>query len=113
VKDELSSAHYAYNLFRSTNYDGTLLSYYDNGGSYFSHVDNATITIVAWFFKQPKNFLGGEFKFTDYNLNVEVKNNRSVIFFSSYKHEVSEVTLIDENVPYSGRYTLSQFCKIG
>lgn len=112
VIDELSSAHYSYNLFRTTNNDSTLISYYDSGGSYFSHVDRAVITAVTWFYKTPKNFLGGDFKFTDFNLNVEVKNNRTVIFFSSYRHEVSEVSLIQKNIPFSGRFTLSQFCTI-
>ena len=112
VKNNLFNCHYAYKLLNNTNYDSTLISYYDSGGSYFSHADRSVITIVTWFFKTPKNFTGGEFKFTDYNLGIEVKNNRSVIFFSSYNHEVSEVTIIDKTVPASGRFTLSNFCTI-
>lgn len=110
VKDALSECHYAYNLIGNMNYDATLLSYYDNGGSYFSHIDSAVITNVTWFFKEPKNFTGGKFIFSDYNLEVEVKNNRTVMFFSSYRHEVTEVNLIDKSVPASGRFTLSNFC---
>jgi len=110
VKHNLFKCHHAFELFNNTNHDSTLLSYYDNGGSYFSHKDSAVITIITWFFKQPKNFLGGNFKFTDYGLDIELKNNRSIVFFSSYKHEVSEVTLLDDNVPFSGRFTLSTFC---
>ena len=112
VRENLFNCHYAYKLFNAANYDATLLSYYDNGGSYFGHADSAVISIVTWFYKFPKNFTGGEFKFTDYNLDVEVKNNRSVIFFSSYKHEVSEVTLINENVLNSGRFSITNFLSI-
>jgi len=112
VKHNLFKCHHAFELFNNTNYDTTLLSYYNNGGSYFSHKDSAVITIITWFFKQPKNFLGGNFKFTDYGLDIELKNNRSVVFFSSYAHEVSEVTLLDKTAPFSGRFTLSTFCSI-
>ena len=112
VRNKLFECHYAYRLFNNTNSDSTLLSYYDNGGSYFSHSDGSVISMVTWFFKEPKNFTGGEFKFTDYNLNVDVKNNRTVIFFSSYEHEVSEVSILDKTVPASGRFTVTDFCKI-
>ena len=109
VKNKLIECHYAYKLFNNTNFDTTLLSYYDNGDSYFSHTDKAVISMVTWFYKEPKNFTGGEFKFTDYNLNIEVKNNRTVIFFSSYKHEVSEVTIVNKTATTSGRFTISNF----
>ena len=112
VKENLTNCHYAYNLLNNTNHDSTLISYYDTGGSYFSHIDSAVITVVSWFYKQPKNFTGGNFKFTDYNLDIEVLNNRSVVFFSTYRHEVSEVSLIDKTVPASGRFTISTFCNI-
>ena len=112
VFDALITAHSAYGLYHSVNEDFTLVSYYDQGGSYFRHNDRAVITVITWFFKEPKNFTGGDFKFSDYNINVEVKNNRSIIFFSSYAHEVSEVNLIKKDVPVSGRFAVSQFCRI-
>jgi len=113
VVDEVSKCHYAYNQYRSTNYDSTLISYYDDRSSYFSHSDSNAITAVTWFFKSPKNFSGGDFTFTDFNKQVELKNNRTVIFFGCYKHEVSEVKIKDNSVPFSGRFTISQFCNIG
>jgi len=112
IMDEISNCHYAYNLLRKINHDSTLISYYDEGSSYFSHTDDTTITAVTWFFKTPKNFTGGDFIFTDFNKHVELKNNRTVIFFGCYNHEVSEVRIKDKSVPFSGRFTLSQFCKI-
>ena len=113
VKNKLFECHYAYKLFENTNADSTLLSYYGDGGSYFSHTDTTAITIITWFYKTPKNFTGGGFKFTEYDIDVEVKNNRSVIFFSSYMHEVSKVSLIEPSVPASGRFTISNFLCIG
>lgn len=113
ITEELKKCHYAYNLIDSTNFDTTLLSYYGDGGSYFLHKDYSVISIVTWLYKKPKNFTGGEFIFSDFNLNVEVKNNRTVIFFGSYSHEVSKVILQDKTVPFSGRFALTNFCHIG
>ena len=107
IIDALHQCHPAYSLVNNINFDSTLLSYYDDGESYFSHTDFAIVSMVTWFFKEPKNFEGGDFKFTDYNLEVEVKNNRTVIFFSSYNHEVSEVKIKDKSIHASGRFTLT------
>jgi Rps23 Pro-64 3,4-dihydroxylase Tpa1-like proline 4-hydroxylase len=112
VISELTKCHYAYNMFSKINSDTTLISYYDDTDSYFSHSDKSPITAVTWFFKSPKNFTGGDFIFTDYNTQVELKNNRTVIFFGCYKHEVTDVKIKNKGVPFSGRFTLSQFCNI-
>ena len=109
VASELSKCHYAYNMFSKLNTYSTLVSYYDDNGSYFSHTDQSPITVVTWFFKSPRNFTGGEFIFTDYNTQVELKNNRTVIFFGCYSHQVTNVNIINKDVPFSGRYTITQF----
>jgi hypothetical protein len=108
VCDALVECHYAYSVSHLLNNDSTLLSYYTDGDSYFAHQDRAAITYVTWFFKEPKAFTGGEFIFTDYNLDIEVKNNRTVVFLGSFKHEVKEVK-INSNIPMAGRFTLTQF----
>ena len=108
VCNALAECHYAYNSSYMINMDTTLLSYYGNGDSYFAHRDLSAITYVTWFYKEPKAFSGGEFIFTDYDLNIEVLSNRTVAFFGSYKHEVKEVKL-NSNIPMAGRFTLSQF----
>jgi hypothetical protein len=112
IKKELKLCHYAYDLLDLTNHDTTLLSYYGDNDSYFRHKDESVISMVTWFYKKPKNFTGGELIFTDFNLNINVENNRTVIFFGSYVHEVTKVILKDTTVPYSGRFTLSNFCNI-
>ena len=112
VRSELFKCCPTYRLINNLNYDTTLLSYYGEGGNYFSHHDLAIITFVTWFYKEPKNFTGGGFKFTKHNTEVEVKNNRTVIFFSSFFHEVSKVQLIHKDVPGSGRFAITQFSTI-
>lgn len=112
IKKQLKACHYAYECIDTTNMDTTLLSYYGDNDSYFKHKDHAVLSIITWFYKKPKNFTGGEFKFNDFDLIVDVVNNRSVIFFSSYSHEVAKVNLIDKTAPNSGRFTLTTFCNI-
>lgn len=108
VCDALTECHYAYNTSNLLLTDNTFLSYYGDGDSYFAHRDRSAITYVTWFYNEPKAFSGGEFIFTDFNLDIEVKNNRTVAFIGSYKHEVKEVKL-NSNIPMAGRFTLSQF----
>ena len=106
---KLCECHPSYNLIFNTKKDSTLLSYYGDNDSYFKHYDTNVVTAVTWFYKSPKNFTGGEFLFSDYSLNIELKHNRTVMFLACYMHEVTPVHIIDKSAPYSGRYTLSQF----
>jgi hypothetical protein len=99
-----------YGLLKTTNSDNTLISYYENADYYKPHADACAISIVTWFFKQPKNFKGGDFTFTDYNITIEPKNNSGVIFFSNYLHEVSSIQLLNNLKPMSGRFSMSMFC---
>jgi Rps23 Pro-64 3,4-dihydroxylase Tpa1-like proline 4-hydroxylase len=109
VRSELKKCCPSYSIMSNLNYDTTLLAYYGDGGNYFSHFDIAVVSSVTWFFKEPKNFTGGGFKFTESDIDVDVKNNRTVMFFSSFHHEVSEVNLIHKNEPGSGRFSITQF----
>jgi hypothetical protein len=99
-----------YGILKTCSRDSTLISYYENSDYYDPHFDTTAISIVTWFFKQPKNFTGGEFTFTDYNINIPPKNNSGILFFSSYLHEVSSTDLIDSTAPGSGRFSMSLFC---
>ena len=92
--------------------DTTLLSYYENGGYYKPHHDNATVTVLNWFFKEPKRFEGGNLVFDvdERTHEIEVKNNRLVIFPSCINHSVIPVTLEEEyqNQRF-GRCCVTQF----
>ena len=92
------------------NSDSTLVSYYEDACYYESHRDRTLVTAVSWFFKEPKKFKGGELTFTDYNLTFEVTNDLTILFPSNINHEVSKISIDDENKGKQyGRFCMSQF----
>jgi hypothetical protein len=112
IINAFSDLSFGYQNIKKTNYDRTLISYYENGGYYKSHEDIAMYTAITWFFKEPKAFVGGDFYFTDYNLKIEIKNNITVLFPSFVKHSVDEVILENNNLIGCGRYSMVQSCFI-
>jgi hypothetical protein len=109
ILDSFSKLSFGYNCVKYTNEDRTLLSYYENSSYYKPHTDDAIYTVITWFFKEPKSFTGGDFYFCDYNYQIKIKNNMSIIFPSFVKHSVDEVSL-DKKFPTGyGRYSISQF----
>ena len=109
ITQEMEKASPVYSLIHNLNHDSTLISYYEDSDYYKQHTDLSVITICTWFFQEPKNFKGGDLFFSDYNICIPVKNNSAVIFFSSIKHEVSEIKMIDKSKVCSGRFTMSMF----
>lgn len=93
------------------NTDSTLVSYYEDACYYKSHRDKTVVTVVSWFFKEPKKFKGGEITFTDYDLTFEVTNDLTILFPSNIKHEVSEISIDDDEYKGKqyGRFCMSQF----
>ena len=51
ILEEFSSLCFLYENIKRTNKDITLISYYDNGGYYKPHKDDALYSAVTWFFK--------------------------------------------------------------
>ena len=92
--------------------DNSLLSYYEDGDYYQEHRDNAAVTVLSWFFKEPKCFSGGDLRL---NLlgeihEITVKNNRTLIFPGAIPHSVTPVSMSEENKNQGlGRYCLTQF----
>jgi hypothetical protein len=93
-----------------SNYDSTLISYYENGHYYDKHRDEGSATCLTWFYKEPKVFEGGDLLFEDYDIKIEIKNNSLIFFPASIPHRVSPI-LMDEKYSgkYMGRICLSQF----
>lgn len=87
----------------------TLLSYYQNGDYYKKHWDVSTISVLFYFFEEPKCFSGGDLYFTDFDKKIEIENNMIVIFPSCYRHEVDTVIMEGEEFNKKGRYCISQF----
>ena len=106
-----NSPSWFFNTF-SCNHDYTLISYYENSNHYKKHPDLAFVTMLTWFFKEPKSFCGGDLNFYcgDQVVPVDLKNNRCVIFPSSIEHSVEKVYM-DENMCNKklGRFCMTQF----
>jgi len=96
-----------YELYKLINNSGNLISYYENSDFYEPHIDQSVFTVLTWWYQKPKSWDGGILKFTDKNLEVEPLYNRSIIFPSCFRHEVSPVVM--QNDSKSGRYTISHF----
>jgi len=112
IINAFSKLSFGYEIIKNTNSDRTLISYYENGGYYKPHEDKAMFTAVTWFFKKPKAFTGGNFYFTDYNIQVEIENNMTVLFPSFVKHDVDKIILKNKDLIGYGRYAMTQFLYI-
>jgi Rps23 Pro-64 3,4-dihydroxylase Tpa1-like proline 4-hydroxylase len=104
---KLVSLNPIFRYFILCNRDTTLLSYYSEGDYYEEHQDMSLITILNYFNEEPKPFEGGNLLFNDFDIEIEVKNNRTVIFPGCYSHEVLPITKVEDN--HSGRFCITQF----
>lgn len=105
----LSKAHKFFKLITNVNQDSTKVHYFENGHYYKSHHDASMITVIYYFFKEPKAFVGGDLIFEN-ELTVECKNNRCLIFPSILTHEVQPVIISNKFKNQGlGRYAISQF----
>tara|TARA_R100000656_G_scaffold78135_1_gene57538 strand:- start:547 stop:1170 length:624 start_codon:yes stop_codon:yes gene_type:complete len=96
--------------FATTNRDATMISYYDHAQEYKPHHDDPQFTILIWFYKSPKKFTGGDFIFTQPNVNVKCKHNRMVLFPSYYLHQVTPILMEQEHRNKGlGRFTITHF----
>jgi hypothetical protein len=112
ILESFSSLFFLYENIKCTNFDSTLISYYENDDYYEPHKDDALYTCLTWFFKEPKKFKGGDFYFSDFDLKVNIKNNKTIIFPSSITHSVDKVSM-EEDVPFGyGRYVMVQMLYI-
>lgn len=107
----ITNFHYFFKYFRISNVDSTILHYYENDGEYKFHEDNATITIISWFYHEPKKFSNGNFIIdSEEKLLIECMNKRMVIFPSILEHAVEKVIMKEEYKNKNlGRYSMAQF----
>lgn len=104
-----ASLNFSYKSLKYTNFDRTLLSYYEHGNYYKPHSDNSVHTILTWFYKEPKAFFGGDLYFPEYKHYIKIKNNMTVIFPGFISHEVDKVRMKDNSLSGYGRYCMTQF----
>ena len=112
ILGEYVKLSFGYQTSLQSNRDTTLVSYYEDSHYYKRHNDNAILTALTWFYKEPKMFFGGDLIFSDYNkFTIPLKNNRAVLFPSFLFHEVEEICM-PEHKPGYGRYCMAQFFMI-
>jgi Rps23 Pro-64 3,4-dihydroxylase Tpa1-like proline 4-hydroxylase len=114
IMKEYSNLHFLHEIVNNINSDTTLLSYYENKGYYKPHSDKACITALTWFYKEPKQFTGGDLIFSSFNEKIEIENNMFIMFPSIIKHEVTDIVMDKSLSDFSGngRYCISQFMNI-
>jgi hypothetical protein len=97
-------------IFKHTDFDNTLINYYEHGDEYKSHYDYVTFTMLIFFYKQPKKFSGGDLYFEENNVTVECKHNRMVLFPGYYLHQVKRVMMSDNDFnSMNGRFSITHF----
>jgi hypothetical protein len=107
IRESMRSTNSSYfKLFDKTNWDSTLLQYYDDGDYYKSHTDESVFTAIYTYYKSPKNFTGGDLMFGDYEYCLPIQNNQLILFPSLINHEVSQVTMKNSE-PMSGRFSIA------
>jgi len=109
-KIETNQPSVVFNFLKESNYDTTLISYYENESHYKAHKDASILTAVTYLYKQPKAFEGGNLILTDYGYQFEPWFNRTYIMPGVVEHEVSEVTMKKKDCEKGlGRYCISNF----
>jgi len=110
IYDEMTKLNFGYESINCVNESGTLVSYYEDADYYRPHRDESAFTGLTWFFKEPKNFTGGDLTFTDYDYTIHIEPNMFVLFPSFVRHEVSDIKM-DAVKKFTGlgRYCISQF----
>ena len=99
------------NYLKYSDFDETMVSYYEDGAYYDSHYDQFVISAITTFWEEPKKFSGGDLVFTDFDYLPKMKNNTIIIFPSYVFHKVTPISL-RYNDGKSGRYTINQFYSI-
>ena len=102
--------HWLFNHVSALNEDNTLIMYYENNDEYKPHRDLARLTCLTWFYREPKKFTGGNLRFPRFDMEIECKHNRVILFPSSIHHEVEKVGMEEKDMGKKlGRFTMTQF----
>ena len=85
-------------------------SNYENNDEYKPHRDLARLTGITWFYREPKKFTGGNLRFPEFDMEIECKHNRVIVFPSSIHHGVDKVGMEEKDMGKKlGRFTMTQF----
>lgn len=111
VIQSLETHHILYAPFKAINSMATMVQMYRNGDYYLSHRDLSLYTVVTLLHKEPKQYNGGEFKFSCSHLPIPLENNQTLIFPSVIDHEVTEVKMLSNKIEDS-RFTITNLITI-
>lgn len=98
-----------HNMLKASTDVSSLISYYENEDFYDEHYDTFHWTLLIWYFKQPKQFDGGDFIFTKSNKQIECKHNRAILFPCCYNHKITPIKMTNNSDEKNGRYTITHF----
>ena len=102
--------HWLFNHVDALNEDTTQILYYENNDEYKPHRDLARLTGITWFYREPKKFTGGNLRFPRFDMEIECKHNRVILFPSSIHHGVDKVSMEEKDMGKKlGRFTMTQF----
>ena len=103
--------HWLFNhLDALINEDNTQILYYENNDEYKPHRDLARLTGITWFYREPKKFTGGNLRFPKFDMEIECKHNRVIVFPSSIHHGVDKIGMEEKDMGKKlGRFTMTQF----
>jgi len=102
--------HWLFNHLDALNEDNTQILYYENNDEYKPHRDLARLTGITWFYREPKKFTGGNLRFPKFDMEIECKHNRVIVFPSSIHHGVDKVGMEEKDMGKKlGRFTMTQF----
>lgn len=111
-KENLQKQNILYGILKCANRHFTLVNYYENSDYYDYHFDESAFSTLSFFYKEPKSFSGGNIKFrvNDQEIDIEIKNNMSIVFPSFYEHRVVPISMqsTESNNPL-GRFSIAQF----
>jgi Rps23 Pro-64 3,4-dihydroxylase Tpa1-like proline 4-hydroxylase len=92
----------------------TKLKYYEDAEEYKGHIDTSRFTMLNYFFKEPKQFTGGNLYFKDFDYTIEIKNNMVVFFCGAINHASTKLISNDFYDKFSGygKYVVAKFLGI-
>jgi Rps23 Pro-64 3,4-dihydroxylase Tpa1-like proline 4-hydroxylase len=101
-----------YGILKNANQHFTMANYYEDSDYYDFHKDNSVFSTLSYFFKEPRHFEGGNIVFAvkGQEIEIEVKNNMSIIFPSYYQHKVIPIKMSEKSEEEAlGRFSVAQF----
>ena len=105
--------HWLINDVDALQKDFSQIGYYEDSDVYEVHRDFSRLTCLTWFFREPKKFSGGDLQFPSFDIEIECKNNRMIIFPGAVPHAATKVLMEEQYRGQKlGRFVLVQLLKL-